>query len=48
MSRPLAEKMLALPEFEAADFKQYDNDMGFYAVSGLPGLRLLYAESGSL
>lgn len=30
MSNPLMEKMLDLPEFEDADFKQNDNDMGFY------------------
>lgn len=30
MSNPLMEKMLDLPEFEVADFKQNDNDMGFY------------------
>ena len=26
----LIEKMLGLPEFEVTDFKQNDNDMGFY------------------
>lgn len=30
MSNPLMEKMLGLPEFEVTDFKQNDNDMGFY------------------
>lgn len=30
MSNPLMEKMLDLPEFEVTDFKQNDNDMGFY------------------
>ncbi len=30
MSNPLMEKMLRLPEFEVTDFKQNDNDMGFY------------------
>lgn len=30
MSNPLIEKMLDLPELEVTDFKQNDNDMGFY------------------
>lgn len=30
MSNPLMGKMLDLPEFEVTDFKQNDNDMGFY------------------
>lgn len=30
MSDTLMEKMLGLPEFEVTDFKQNDNDMGFY------------------
>lgn len=30
MSNPLMEKMLDLPEFEVTDFKQNDNDVGFY------------------
>ena len=30
MGEPLIEKMLGLPEFEVTDFKQNDNDMGFY------------------
>lgn len=30
MSDALMEKMLGLPEFEVTDFKQNDNDMGFY------------------
>lgn len=30
MGNPLMEKMLGLPEFEITDFKQNDNDMGFY------------------
>lgn len=30
MSDTLIEKMLSLPEFKVTDFKQNDNDMGFY------------------
>ena len=30
MSDTLIEKMLSLPEFRVTDFKQNDNDMGFY------------------
>lgn len=30
MSDTLIEKMLGLPEFEVTDFKQNDNDMGFF------------------
>lgn len=30
MSNPLMEKKLDLPEFDVADFKQNDSDMGFY------------------
>lgn len=30
MSDTLMAKMLGLPEFEVTDFKQNDNDMGFY------------------
>jgi transposase len=35
MGNPLMEKMLGLPEFEVTDFKQNDNDMGFYVETKL-------------
>ena len=34
MSNPLMEKVLDLPEFEVTDFKQNDNDTGFYGETG--------------
>lgn len=35
MGNPLMEKMLGLSEFEITDFKQNDNDMGFYVETKL-------------
>ena len=45
MSNPLMEKMLDLPEFEVTDFKQNDNDMGFYFETKLllKGLTVSFA-----